>query len=89
MDVNSLLNYPGENDSYSEVQSLEEIVSTVLNGEDEVEDDEERHVQVVTRGKSRDTQNKLRDGGDRKASLVDVLRNWTTAVTASCVMPRF
>ncbi|CAA7037302.1 unnamed protein product [Microthlaspi erraticum] len=49
MDVNSLLSYPGENDSCSEVQSLEEIVSTVLNGEDEVEDDEERHVQVVTR----------------------------------------
>ncbi|XP_059281701.1 uncharacterized protein LOC132035439 [Lycium ferocissimum] len=41
MDVNSLLDYPGENDTCSEVQSLEEIVDTIgeNNVDDEVEDD--------------------------------------------------
>ena len=41
MDVNSLLDYPGENNTCSEVQSLEEIVATILenNVDDEVEYD--------------------------------------------------
>ena len=41
MDVNSLLDYPGENDTCSEVQSLEEIVDTIGkdNVDDAVEDD--------------------------------------------------
>ncbi|CAN6971384.1 unnamed protein product [Brassica rapa subsp. trilocularis] len=39
MDVNSLLDYPGENDTCLEVQSLEEIVASVLNVDDEPEND--------------------------------------------------
>jgi len=34
MDVNNLLNYPSENDKYSVVQSLEEIVDTIKNNVD-------------------------------------------------------
>ncbi|XP_049381261.1 uncharacterized protein LOC125845773 [Solanum stenotomum] len=41
MDVNNLLDYPGESDTCSEVQNLEEIVDTIgkNNVDDEVEDD--------------------------------------------------
>nr|ABI34292.1 hypothetical protein SDM1_25t00005 [Solanum demissum] len=41
MDVNNLLDYPGESDTCSKVQSLEEIVDTIgkCNVDDEVEDD--------------------------------------------------
>nr|AAT38686.1 hypothetical protein SDM1_32t00006 [Solanum demissum] len=41
MDVNNLLDYPGESDTCLEVQSLEEIVDTIgkCNVDDEVEDD--------------------------------------------------
>nr|AAT38752.1 hypothetical protein SDM1_42t00003 [Solanum demissum] len=41
MDVNNLLDYPGESDACSEVQRLEEIVDTIgkCNVDDEVEDD--------------------------------------------------
>ncbi|KAH1189473.1 ARS-binding protein 1 [Glycine max] len=41
MDINNLMNYPGENETCSEVQSLEDIVGTVIenNAEDDDEDD--------------------------------------------------
>ncbi|XP_027351220.1 uncharacterized protein LOC113862331 [Abrus precatorius] len=41
MDIDNLMNYPGENEACSEVQSLEEIVSTIIenNAEDDDEDD--------------------------------------------------
>ncbi|KAH1190680.1 ARS-binding protein 1 [Glycine max] len=41
MDINNLMNYPGENEACSEVQSLEDIVSTIIenNAEDDDEDD--------------------------------------------------
>ncbi|XP_015170931.1 uncharacterized protein [Solanum tuberosum] len=41
MDVNNLLDYPGESDTCSEVQSLKEIVDTIRknNVDDKVEDD--------------------------------------------------
>ncbi|XP_074359364.1 ARS-binding protein 1-like [Apium graveolens] len=41
MDVNNFLDYPGENESCSEVQSIEEIVNTILENsvEDDLEDD--------------------------------------------------
>ena len=41
MDVNNLLDYPGENDTCSKVQSLEEIVDIIGkdNIDNEVEDD--------------------------------------------------
>ena len=50
MDVNSLLDYPGENNACSEVQSLEEIANTILENdvEDDV-DDETTHMEPVTR----------------------------------------
>ncbi|CAA7021014.1 unnamed protein product [Microthlaspi erraticum] len=44
-----------------------------------------RRVEEFINGKSRDTQNKFRDGGGRRASPADVPRNWSTAVNASCV----
>ena len=46
MDVNTLLDYPGENDTCLEFQSLDEIVASVLNVDDEPEDDD---VETVTR----------------------------------------
>lgn len=41
MDVNNFLDYPGENESCSEVQSIEEIANTILENsvEDDLEDD--------------------------------------------------
>lgn len=39
MGVNSLLDYPCENDACSEVQSLEEIAASILKNDDEAEDD--------------------------------------------------
>ncbi|KAG4909094.1 hypothetical protein JHK87_055210 [Glycine soja] len=41
MDINNLMNYPGENQACSEVQSLEDIVGTIIdnNAEDDGEDD--------------------------------------------------
>ncbi|XP_010419288.1 PREDICTED: CENP-B homolog protein 2-like [Camelina sativa] len=49
MDVNSLLDYPGENDACSEVQSLEEIVASVINVDEEAEDDNVEPLEPVTR----------------------------------------
>lgn len=39
--ISNLMNYPGENEACSEVQSLEDIVRTIIenNAEDEDEDD--------------------------------------------------
>ena len=45
MDVNTLLDYPGENGTCLEFQSLDEIVASVLNVDDEPEDDD---VETVT-----------------------------------------
>ena len=41
MDIDNLMNYPGENEACSEVQSLEDIVGTIIenNAEDDGEDD--------------------------------------------------
>ncbi|PNX69365.1 tigger transposable element-derived protein [Trifolium pratense] len=41
MDIDNLMNYPGENEACSEVQSLEDIVRTIIenNAEDDDEDD--------------------------------------------------
>ena len=41
MDIDNLMNYPGENEACSEVQSLEDIVGTIIenNTEDDGEDD--------------------------------------------------
>ncbi|KAL5154444.1 ARS-binding protein 1 [Glycine soja] len=41
MDIDNLMNYPGENEACSEVQSLEDIMSTIIenNVEDDGEDD--------------------------------------------------
>ncbi|XP_074349950.1 CENP-B homolog protein 2-like [Apium graveolens] len=41
MDVNNFLDYPGENESCSEVQSIEQIANTILENsvEDDLEDD--------------------------------------------------
>ena len=41
MDVNHILDYPGENDEYLKVQSLEELMASVLENlvEDEAKDD--------------------------------------------------
>lgn len=49
IDANSLLDYPGENVACSEVQSLEEIVATILTSDDEVEDDTTIPLEPVTR----------------------------------------
>jgi len=49
MDVNSLLDYPGENDACSEVQTLEEIDASIFNGDDEVEDDIALPLEPITR----------------------------------------
>ena len=41
MDIDNLMNYPGENEACSGIQSLEDIVSTIIenNAEDDDEDD--------------------------------------------------
>ncbi|XP_039689508.1 CENP-B homolog protein 2-like [Medicago truncatula] len=41
MDIDNLMNYPGENEACSEIQSLEDIVRTIIenNAEDDDEDD--------------------------------------------------
>ncbi|KAK9674153.1 hypothetical protein RND81_12G214700, partial [Saponaria officinalis] len=41
MDIDNLMNYPGENETCSEVQSLEDIVGTIIenNAKDDGEDD--------------------------------------------------
>ena len=49
MDVNSLLDYPGENDTCLEVQSLEKMVANVLNVDDEPKDDDVIPLETVTR----------------------------------------
>ena len=49
MDVNSLLDYPGENDTCLEAQSLEEIVASVLKVDDEPEDDDVIPLETITR----------------------------------------
>ncbi|RID44753.1 hypothetical protein BRARA_I01525 [Brassica rapa] len=48
MDVNSQLDYPGENDTCLEVQCLEEIVASVLNVDDEPENDVAILLEIVT-----------------------------------------
>ena len=50
MTIDNLIIYQGENESYSEVQSLEEIVDTIIENkaEDEAEDDTVS-MEVVTR----------------------------------------
>ncbi|KAH1194248.1 ARS-binding protein 1 [Glycine max] len=53
MDIDNLMNYPGENEACSEVQSLEDIVSTII--ENNVEDDDEDDtvsLEPVTRKKA-------------------------------------
>ncbi|RIA05116.1 hypothetical protein BRARA_K00583 [Brassica rapa] len=50
MDVKSLLDYPGENDTCLKSQSLEEIVGSVLNvDDDEPKDDAAIPLETVTR----------------------------------------
>ncbi|CAN7127652.1 hypothetical protein BRARA_G00999 [Brassica rapa] len=49
MDVKNLLDYPDENDTCLEAQSLEEIVASVLNVDDEPEDDAAMPLETVTR----------------------------------------
>ncbi|CAK8574847.1 unnamed protein product [Lathyrus sativus] len=41
MDINNLMNYPGENEACSEIQNLEDIVGTIIenNAKDDDEDD--------------------------------------------------
>ncbi|KAG5016033.1 hypothetical protein JHK82_021707 [Glycine max] len=41
MNIDNLMNYPGENEACSEVQSLEDIVGTIIenNAEDDAKDD--------------------------------------------------
>lgn len=48
MGVNNILDYPGEIDTYLEVQSLEEIMATVLNVDDKIEDDNMKLLIVIT-----------------------------------------
>lgn len=48
MDVNNILDYPCEIDTYLEVQSLEEIMATVLNVDDKIEDDNMKLLIVIT-----------------------------------------
>ncbi|CAK8530483.1 unnamed protein product [Lathyrus sativus] len=60
MDIDNLINYPGENEACSEVQSLEDIVSTIIenNAEDDDEDDT-LSLEPVTRKESLMTLNTL------------------------------
>ena len=48
MDVNSLLDYPGEIDTCLEVQSLEKMVASVRNVDDEPKDDDMIPLETVT-----------------------------------------
>ncbi|KAH1232015.1 ARS-binding protein 1 [Glycine max] len=50
MDIDNLMNYPGENEACSEVQSLEDIVSTIIenNAEDDGEDDDKMFLEPAT-----------------------------------------
>ncbi|KAH1228178.1 CENP-B 2 [Glycine max] len=60
MDIDNLMNYPGENEACSEVQSLEDIVGTIIenNAEDDSEDDTVS-LEPVTRKEALITSNTL------------------------------
>ncbi|XP_028234419.1 tigger transposable element-derived protein 6-like [Glycine soja] len=60
MDIDNLMNYPGENEACSEVQSLEDIVGTIIenNAEDDDEDDTVS-LEPVTRKEALMTSNTL------------------------------
>ncbi|KAG4982424.1 hypothetical protein JHK85_027913 [Glycine max] len=60
MDIDNLMNYPGENEACSEVQSLEDIVGTIIenNAEDDSEDDTVS-LEPVTRKEALMTSNTL------------------------------
>ncbi|CAI8598374.1 unnamed protein product [Vicia faba] len=53
LDIDNLMNYPGENEACSEVQSLEDIVDTIIENNAENDDEDDTvSLELVTRKES-------------------------------------